>query len=274
MRLNSPIVYNLGYLANCCFRITDIGEFDLKHATLDKNSRILLIYNELKELIAFSVLNRNGEVIIITSVEFDSLNNNINRDKLRDVLMKFSDELYQTINSSNDRIKLITIGANSKVKPKENIPFPSKYETPKCSKEDLYQANQYHQRQHILLSDVNLNYDNLLYDIEVPTYKDPRLKIEKVIIDEFDLKYIRLIERIDNKQINASIISNGDIFIFNEDFYIIIKTNGEVISNIITRDERALLEYNSIKNSIEEYLKVESKPVNILEDNIKTLKKI
>lgn len=53
MRLNSPIVYNLGYLANCCFRITDIGEFDLKHATLDKNSRILLIYNELKELIAF-----------------------------------------------------------------------------------------------------------------------------------------------------------------------------------------------------------------------------
>jgi len=162
--------------------MTDIGTNDLKHAALDKNARILLIYNERKEVIAFSVLNRNGEVVIITSVEYDSQNKEIEPNKLLQVIKKFSNELYEKINNSNDRIRLITIGASSKIKPEENIPFPSKYPTPVCADEDKYQANGYHYYQHILFKDDSLNYAELKYNSVVNTIIEKNNKLEAIML--------------------------------------------------------------------------------------------
>jgi len=250
MRLNDPIIYNIGYLANCCFRMTDIGENDLRHASLDKNARVLLIYNEKREVIAFSVLNRNGEVIIITSVEYDSRNSKIDTNKLLSVLKKFSAELYEKINTSDDQIKLITIGASSKIKPKENMPFPSKYPTPRCALEDKYQANSYHFYQHLLLKENNLDYETLKYNIEVKTYQDPRLPIKRIIIDEENInEYINLVQRINNT-LTRDLLKVGGFLVFNEDWYILVTTNGQVIGKLLDYDNRANQEYNEIKNHL------------------------
>ena len=258
MRLNDPIVYNLGYLTDCCFRITDIGEDDLRHATLDKNSRILLVYNENKDIISFSVLNRNGEVVIITSVEFDSSNNKIKKQTLLQIIKDFSERLYNEMNASGDRIKLITIGANSKIKPEENIPFPSKYHMPMCSKKDKYQANFYHRKQHIVIKDENLDYNGIRYETKednfIPEYRDPRLKIQRVVINEQNInQYIDLIERIDNK-LHNDILSINDVLIFNEDWYILIKEDRKVIIRVLDYDDRAKEEYNYIMNNLSEII--------------------
>jgi len=165
--------------------------------------------------------------------------------------MQAANDLYQTINQNpNDNIKLITIGANSKIKPKENLPFPSsKYPTPKCSKDDTYQANAYHMQQHLLTS--NLNYETLRYDIKTPIYTDSRLKIERLIVDNENISdCIKLIERINNKLMFENIININDIFIYNEDWYILLKEDGNIISNCLEIDPRAKEEFDSIKASI------------------------
>lgn len=250
MRFNDPIIYNLGYIADCCFRITDVGEIDLKHAALDKNARILLIYDNKSQIIAFSVLNRNGDVIIVTSVEYCGIGKNISKEKLLKVLKKFSIELYDKMNAADDTIKLITIGANSKIKPLENIPFPSKYITPMCAKEDEYQANIYHKRQHILLVNNDTDLGSLKYDIDVKEYFDPRLKIQRVVIDEENInKYKILIARINNSY-NDTVLSLEDVLIFNDDWYLLIKKDGKIFSNYLDYDKRALEELNVVKNCV------------------------
>ena len=105
-----------------------------------------------------------------------------------------------------------------------------------------------------LFKDDSLNYAELKYNSVVNIYQDPRLPIKRVIIDNEKIKnYICLIQRIDNNY--NSNVDVGDILFYNEDWYILINNNGEIIGNVLDYDKRAIVEYNEFMNNINDYNK-------------------
>ena len=271
MRFNDPIAFTLGYKGYCCIRTLDIAHNHLLHATLCRNGRILLIYNQFHEVAAFAPLKRNGEVLIANSIEC------ANGKKDEKAIAAFSDAVNDIVNTSKnnnsekDPISLVCIGTTAYARP-NGAQFPNDIKTP-----TIYEKNdavygytdQYHRHLTIIYKDEDIDLHKIKYGDPEVKYKDPRLPIEYCDFEKSkDSCKDRALEII-----NAVRYSNLDpeeeenfvscegyglaYCIFNEDWYIIITNDNKIYGEYLTYDDRAIKEYNI---ALEEAKKRANKP--------------
>ncbi len=258
MKLNDPIAFTLGYKGNCCIRTHDIAHNHLLHATLCRNGRILIIYNDNNQIAGFVPLKRNGEVLIANSIECT------HKVKNEKVITAFSEAVKSIVNvSQNNRdestpINLVCIGTEAYAKP-NGTPFPTKIKTPTIYEKDdetYKNTDCYHRHLTIIYKNPALDLTNIKYGNPKCSYRDPRPLISSCYF----------MESTNNEQekalknINAVRYANYDLeeledfrlctkykiayCIYNDDWYIVETYDGNIYGEYLKHDERAITEYN------------------------------
>lgn len=254
MKFQDPIAFTLGYKGNCCIRISDIGHEHLLHATLCRNGRILLLYDENHKLAAFSPLKRNGEVLIANSIEC------LHKERNEQTIPAFLDAVRDIVSISKkcekEPIRLVCIGQEAYTKP-NGKPFPKNIKTPTIYEEydSIYeQTDCYHRTLDIVYQDSSLNLGKIKYKDPECSYMDPRSEVK--IVDYQIASSEEIKESL--KVINAIRYENADVdeldrfslcryyqlkqSIYNDDWYIAIDYDGNVYGECLNFDSRALEE--------------------------------
>lgn len=257
MRLNDPIALTLGYKGDCCIRVNDVAHNHLLHATLCRNGRILIIYNEKGKIAAFSPLKRNGEVLIANSIECAS---KIINEK---AIQAFSDAVKDIVKTSNEEeeepIGLVCIGKEAYAKPQGTI-FPTNIDTPTIYEkgEELYKNTDcYHRKVDVVYKEPKVQYSNLKYGNPKASYKDPRLKpkeferryslydnsLEDVLKVINGVRYAKIKGDIDG-EISFRELKWYDVYkgAYSEDWFAFIDSKGRVVSEYLDYDSRAKYE--------------------------------
>ena len=256
MRFNDPIIFSIGYRTNCCYRVLDYATKHIEHAALCRNGRILLLYNDKDEFVGFSHLKRNGEVLIANSVEC------INKTKDERTIEAFSSAIKDIVsiteNNPEDKepISLVCIGSKAYAKP-DGREFPSNIKTPTIYEKDdgnYMFTDEYHINLDIIYQKDGLDLNNLKYGNPEVSYMDPRPKIcscnfrnSRAEDRKEALKVIDSIRYIHNGLGNTfipcyeySIIS----CIYNEDWYVLIATDGYIYGDYLDYDDRIKKEFD------------------------------
>ena len=258
MKLNDPIAFTLGYKGNCCIRTQDIAHNHLLHATLCRNGRILIIYDDNNEIAGFVPLKRNGEVLIANSIECTH--------KVRDekAIVAFSEAVKDIVSVSqgnkdeNSPLNLVCIGTNAYARP-VGTPFPNNIKTPTIyEKYDAKYGNtdQYHTSLTIVYKSPTLDLTNIKYGNPKCSYQDPRPLISSC---DF-MKSTNEEQEKALKVINAVRYANSDLeelenfrlcrrygmnyCVYNDDWYIVGTYDGNIYGEYLKYDERAITEYN------------------------------
>lgn len=182
MKLDDPVIFELGYRADCCIRTLDIAHNHLLHAALCRNGRILLLYDESGELAAFCPLKRNGNVLIANSIECIDKKLSISGHFISDAFKEAMEEIVEESKQSDEPIDLVCIGRKSYLKP-EVVPFPKQYVTPTIFEKDdeIYQnTDVYHKELDIVYQDQNFQLENIQSRNPSVSYLDPREEIKCV----------------------------------------------------------------------------------------------
>lgn len=254
MKLQDPIAFTLGYKGNCCIRVSDIGHRHLLHATLCRNGRILLIYDENHKLAAFSPLKRNGEVLIANSIEC------LHKRKNEETIPAFLDAICDIVSISKTReeepIRLVCIGDEAYTKPDGPL-FPKTIKTPTIfeKNDSIYgDTDCYHKTLDIVYQDPSLDLEKIKYKNPEYSYMDPRNEIR--IVDyqtaskeevEESLKVINAIryENANLEELDKFSLCNSYQLrqsIYNDDWYLAIGYDGNVYGECLKTDSRALEE--------------------------------
>lgn len=256
MKLDDPIAFVLGYKGYCCIRVHDIAHNHLLHATLCRNERILIIYDENHEIAAFSPLKRNGEVLIANSIECTGGKKDYSAAKA------FEEAVSKLVSISeaeeDEPIRLVCIGNASYVKPSRcvnfdaNIPVPTileKYDSTYCN------TDCYHRKLDIVYRHPKLKLEEIKYGEVEHSYKDPRdaaetcnfradsaEKIEKAlkVINAVRYNKTDLMEEEEFRYIMANEVVDC---IFGEDWFVMNTVSGKTIGDYMEYDERAKEEY-------------------------------
>ena len=261
MKFDDPTIFSLGYKANCCIRVKDIAHNHLLHAALCRNGRILLLYDKLGDLIGFCPLKRNGNVLIINSIELINKNVNIIGDSTKKVLIDSIKEIVNISNDSKEPIDLVCIGRNSYILP-ESIEYPRGYIIPTIyeKNDEIYKnTDQYHRQLNILYKSKSFKYEDVISKNPEVSYLDPRdevkyvdFRIEKTssITEEDAINSINSINyRIDKENYRPIFTYNIYDVYYNKDWYI-MRTNMGITGKYIDNDYRAKEEYNSYMEKI------------------------
>lgn len=271
MKLNDPIAFTLGYKGNCCIRTNDIAHNHLLHATLCRNGRILLIYDDNNEIAAFIPLKRNGEVLIANSIEC--------AHKIRNIkaIEAFSEAVKDIVNVSKNNkdeknpINLVCIGSEAYAKPNGttfpyNIPTPTIYEK---DDETYKSTDQYHLSLTIIYQNQNLDLTNIKYGNPKCSYQDPRPTISSCDFikssNEEQEKALKVINAIRYTNCDFNDLANFELFkkyeikycIYNDDWYILITYDDTIHSDYLKHDNRAIAEYNNALDEFKNQLKNE-----------------
>lgn len=266
MKLNDPIAFTLGYKGNCCIRTEDVAHNHLLHATLCRNGRILIIYNDNNEIAGFVPLKRNGEVLIANSIE---CTHKIKDEKAIDA---FSEAIKDIVNVSQNNknditpINLVCIGTTAYARPIGKS-FPSDIKTPTIyekNDEKYRNTDQYHTHLTIIYKEPTLDLNNIKYGNPKCSYQDPRPLISSC---DFMNSSMEEQEKALNV-INAVRYTNSDLeeladfklcrrygmnyCIYNDDWYIVKTYDGNIYGEYLKNDKRAIDEYN---NALEEFKK-------------------
>ena len=274
MKLNDPIAFTLGYKANCCIRTKDIAHNHLLHATLCRNGRILIIYDNNNEIAGFVPLKRNGEVLIANSIECT------HKVKNENAIAAFSEAVKDIVNVSqnnkdeNRPINLVCIGTAAYAKP-SGTPFPFNIKTPTIyEKNDSTYENtdQYHKTLTIIYKNSTLDLNNIKYGNPKCSYQDPRPLISSCDFmnssneeKEKALKIINAI-RYSNSELeqleNFNLCNRYEIknCIYNDDWYIVETYDGNIYGDYLKYDERAIKEYNVALDEIKKQFDNKRKP--------------
>lgn len=269
MKFDDPQVFELGYKANCCIRTLDIAHNHLLHATLCRNGRILIIYDKLGDVSAFSPLKRNGNVLIANSIECVDKDLNAKSHSIANAFKEGIEKIVEITKRSNEPINLVCIGNESHLKPKTTY-FPKKYPTPTIFEKNdkIYGGtDNYHKTLNIVYKDENFDLENIESKNPNISYMDPRDEIK--IVDFSTRRYenkniINIINSI-NYSINPtnyipiSIYSIKKVY-YSKDWYIAETFQG-LKGECLENDYRAKEEFN-------DYMKMLNK-----DEQQKTLKK-
>lgn len=254
MKLQDPIAFTLGYKGNCCIRVSDIAHNHLLHATLCRNGRILLIYDENHKLAAFSPLKRNGEVLISNSIEC------LHKIKNEETIPAFLDAVCDIVSISKTReeepIRLVCIGNEAYTKPDGKL-FPKNIKTPTIyeKKDPIYgRTDCYHETLDIVYQDPSLDLEKIKYKNPKCSYMDPRNEIK--IVDYQTASKEEIKDSL--KVINAIRYENSDLdeldrfslcnsyrlrqSIYNDDWYLVVDCDGNFYGEYLNTDPRALEE--------------------------------
>ncbi len=286
MKLNDPIAFTLGYKGNCCIRINDIAHNHLLHATLCRNGRILLIYDESHNLAGFVPLKRNGEVLIANSIEC------LHKKRNEKAIEAFSEAVKDIVLASQSNtlevspINLVCIGTEAYAR-STGIPFPNDITTPTIYEKNdpIYEnTDSYHSDLTIIYKNPELDLHNIKYGNPKCSYQDPRNSILSCDFqnssDAEKEKALKIINAVRYANTDLEKLENFrlcDRFgisycVFNEDWYILITYDGKIYSEYLKYDERAEKEYNI--TLIEFRKQFEKKPQNNDAKLVKRLKNI
>lgn len=257
MKLNNPIVFTLGYKGDCCIRVHDVAHNHLLHATLCRNGRVLLIYDEFHKIAGFVPLKRNGEVLIANSIEC------LHKQRNEKTIEAFSDAIKKIVSTSQSNledkvpINLVCIGTEAYARP-DGTPFPNDIETPTIFEKDdsIYgHTDNYHRKLTIVYKKPKLDLHNLKYGDPDVSYQEPRPSISSCdFYNSSDSEKARAL-----KVINAIRYTNSELeelenfrlcnergieqCIFNDDWYI-LTSYGNIYGDYLSNDPRAEKEYN------------------------------
>ena len=265
MRMDDPIAFVLGYKANCCMRVSDIGHNHLLHALHCQNGRILLTYRPNGALASFSPLKRNGELLIANSIEM------IGEKADKNVAQAFQAGILAIMETSKETegsscLKVACIGRDSYLKPKVE-PWPEYLKTPTIYEklDEIYcNTDCYHKKLDIVAQRNGVNLGELKYGKGNAIYSDPRREIKSFKVSpEISVQKIELEKLIkgidyhkkggnDNRLYYMSPLSGIEYAFYNEDWYILISQNGKFYSNCIEENEDALKEMKATLKVISE----------------------
>ncbi len=251
-------IFELGYKANCCIRTLDIAHNHLLHAALCRNGRILLIYDKLGDLAAFCPIKRNGNVLIVNSIECVDKRFDKTGDYIKTAFSQCIQEIVNTSISSNEPIELVCIGRKSYLKPKV-VQFPTNVETPTIYEkdDDTYKNTDiYHKSLDIVYKADNFNFESIKKGNPNVSYNDPRPSITSCDFwqssKEEQEKALNVINAI---RYASSELKELEKFrlcekygihccLYNKDWYILKAFDGNIYGDCLKDDERAIAEYN------------------------------
>ncbi|MCI8330593.1 MAG: hypothetical protein HFE04_00660, partial [Bacilli bacterium] len=273
MKLNDPIVFTLGYKCDCCIRVGDIAHKHIEHATLCRNGRILITYDENGNIASFTPLKRNGEVLIANSIE--CLHKELNPKAItatKEALENIA-KLSQSNKKEETPINLICIGKGAYAKP-DGIPFPPDISTPTIyEKDDInYQSTDfYHTKLIIIYQNPSINLHQIKYGNPTISYKDPRNEIRKVsfkgIINNEIENALNIINAVRYANTSLENLKNFkkcgkygiNECVYNDDWYILTTIDGKIYGEYIKYDERAQIEYEITYKEISQKLEKDDK---------------
>lgn len=275
MKLNDPIIFTLGYKCNCCIRIFDIAHNHLLYAALCRNGRILIIKDEFNNLAAFVVLKRNGEVLILNSIEY--LHKRKNPKAIEATIEAINNIVLCSKTKEKNEINLVCIGTESYARPNGN-PFPDDIETPTILEKDIeiYKLTDfYHKKLTIIYKNPNLDLHHIKYGNPEYSYKDERNKISycnfKTDSHEDIEKSLKVINAV--RYTNSSLETKENfrncgrygisMCIYNEDWYLLTTYNGEIFGDYLKFDERAKIEFDISLNELQKKLNITDKDIAI-----------
>ncbi len=258
MKLHDVIGFVLGYRASCCIRVLDIANDHLLHALLCESGRILIIYDDNDQPIAFSPLKRNGELLIANSIEV------IKGENIEAIQAAFmigiEAIINRTKNEENNFIKVATIGRNSHYKP-ESTWWPSDIPTPTIleKKDKLYgHTDEYHKQLNIIYQDPNCSLQNLVYGKNKIFYQDPRPKVQscdfnneedylsqQVALNTINSINYECLSDDDKKSFEKQSINGIKCAFFSEDWYVFVTIRQTISCKFLSYDKRAEKEMNA-----------------------------
>lgn len=255
MKLDDIQIFKLGYKANCCIRTLDIAHNHLLHAALCRNGRVLIIYDKLGDVAAFSPLKRNGNVLIANSIECVNKAEGINTYSISNAFKEGTKKIVEVTKQSREPINLVCIGSESSLKP-DTTPFPNEYPTPTIFEKDdeaYRNTDVYHKTLDVVYKDSDFDFKNIKSKNPDVSYMDPRDEIK--FVDFLESRYNNNSEKVLDviNSINYSVdpsnyIPMNKYFIrrvyYSKDWYI-AETREGIIGNCLENDFRAREEFNS-----------------------------
>lgn len=255
MKLDDIQIFELGYKANCCIRTLDIAHNHLLHAALCRNGRVLIIYDKLGDVAAFSPLKRNGNVLIANSIECVNKAEGINTYSISNAFKEGTKKIVEVTKQSREPINLVCIGSESSLKP-DTTPFPNEYPTPTIFEKDdeaYRNTDVYHKTLDVVYKDSDFDFKNIKSKNPDVSYMDPRDEIK--FVDFLESRYNNNSEKVLDviNSINYSVdpsnyIPMNKYFIrrayYSKDWYI-AETREGIIGNCLENDFRAREEFNS-----------------------------
>lgn len=255
MKLDDIQIFELGYKANCCIRTLDIAHNHLLYAALCRNGRVLIIYDKLGDVAAFSPLKRNGNVLIANSIECVNKAEGINTYSISNAFKEGTKKIVEVTKQSREPINLVCIGSESSLKP-DTTPFPNEYPTPTIFEKDdeaYRNTDVYHKTLDVVYKDSDFDFKNIKSKNPDVSYMDPRDEIK--FVDFLESRYTNNSEKVLDviNSINYSVdpsnyIPMNKYFIrrvyFSKDWYI-AETREGIIGNCLENDFRAREEFNS-----------------------------
>lgn len=255
MKLDDIQIFELGYKANCCIRTLDIAHNHLLHAALCRNGRVLIIYDKLGDVAAFSPLKRNGNVLIANSIECVNKAEGINIYSISNAFKEGTKKIVEVTKQSREPINLVCIGSESSLKP-DTTPFPNEYPTPTIFEKDdeaYRNTDVYHKTLDVVYKDSDFDFKNIKSKNPDVSYMDPRDEIK--FVDFLESRYNNNSEKVLDviNSINYSVdpsnyIPMNKYFIrrvyYSKDWYI-AETREGIIGNCLENDFRAREEFNS-----------------------------
>lgn len=255
MKLDDIQIFELGYKANCCIRTLDIAHNHLLHAALCRNGRVLIIYDKLGDVAAFSPLKRNGNVLIANSIECVNKAEGINTYSISNAFKEGTKKIVEVTKQSREPINLVCIGSESSLKP-DTTPFPNEYPTPTIFEKDdeaYRNTDVYHKTLDVVYKDNDFDFKNIKSKNPDVSYMDPRDEIK--FVDFLESRYNNNSEKVLDviNSINYSVdpsnyIPMNKYFIrrvyYSKDWYI-AETREGIIGNCLENDFRAREEFNS-----------------------------
>ncbi len=261
MKLHDEVIYALGYKAKCCYRVYDIGNNHLEHSLLCENGRVLLIYDENNEIVSFSPLKRNGEVLIANSIEsikYDS--------KILDATTEGLKEIAIATEDSGEIIKVVCMGKSGYHLPRMKE-WPSNVDIPTIleKKHPVYgETDCYHRNVGIIWELKGTKLNELKYGSVDKKYYDPREKIcfyDKRMDSEDLNNAIKAINKIKYRKYRENNFC-GDYYpvdaknifyaFYNEDWFIYMGIDGNYYYDYLNTDSRALREMQVVNQVIKE----------------------
>lgn len=237
--LDDPLALAVGYITRCCFLINGLSRESLYHSISSKNGRTFVVRKD-GELIAQSWVWRNGNALCFDNVE---ARGNYSYDTLLEIYQKASRELLDISNQTENEtesLKVITYGTSESRMSRPEKTFEG--ELPRVMENVGYSDAKYEQ---CVLAE--RKYKRLYYGDVVARYEDPRPKIKEykdisTMSDEEIADLNRELDAIEYSKTGKSRetnVRNCRYVVCSKDWYITIGNNGQVTTQILTKDSRA-----------------------------------
>lgn len=275
LRANDPSLFKMGSLCDCCFKLGGDASSFVEYCALDKNARVLCV-NDDDRVVAMIPMVRNGNLVLCNSIESKYKKDfNFMKDMFK-ILEIASNDIIKISSSKEGEdnvIGAVLIGNYiNDVKKFGEYRAVSSFEIDDDCIE-LLEEGIYSNISAKYCGNYYISYDKRFdykcfrrFDPDF-IYDDPRsrvLELESEYITDDVKKCINSIYY----ELEKKVINFDDALkvIFNDDWFIFIDEKHKMISGIVGKDSRAMMEYQEYLELEREYCSYYDMDGNVLND--------